>query len=176
MRESSNSWCHWAVKPTARIFFIRATLCWHGTSYDPVSVCLSVCLSVTRRGIVSKRLNKTGWFWKSHATSFKLSSSVSDWKTYLPYSACIWVSELYYTGRNKIRVSEQDVKVLTSVENSGLIKLSAQRGDRRKCCQQSTDDHVTSFSQWASRFVYHTTTVMNSVAVLLSLHCLDLLN
>lgn len=40
-----------------------------------------------------------------------------------------------YTGRNKIRVSEQNVKVLTSVENSGLIKLWAQRGDRRKCCQ-----------------------------------------
>jgi len=36
-----------------------------GTSYGPVSVRPSVCLSVclSQVGVLSKRLNESGWFW-----------------------------------------------------------------------------------------------------------------
>ena len=38
-----------------------AMLCWSGTSYSSMSVCVCVCLSVVV--VLSKRLNKSRWFW-----------------------------------------------------------------------------------------------------------------
>ena len=38
-----------------------AMLCWSGTSYSSMSVCVCVCLSVVV--VLSKRVNKSRWFW-----------------------------------------------------------------------------------------------------------------
>ena len=47
---------------TPPLGFSSAMLCIRGTSHGPVSVCLSVRVRLSQVGVLSKRMNESGWF------------------------------------------------------------------------------------------------------------------
>jgi len=54
-----------------------------GTSYSPVSVCLSVCVCLSGVGVLSKRMNGLIWFlaWRLFSTSLTLCFKESQVST-----------------------------------------------------------------------------------------------